>query len=219
MESSSSSVAARSVRLCAGFFSALKLSPTHADTIVGLANTVGLDYHIVSDPSDLVARMCADVEAAIHYAPRLEVGIVQDGAAEMWSATRAGLQCLVERGVIPHWHEAIDRFHLLERLADALAIIESDADTRREVLDDWRERLDAQDCAIDRIERYLMRHYSEASPKKQEQLWEHLRYVQNNKDRMRYVDLEEPPAESGLLFDEPEDDRIASAAAFAEVVE
>ena len=142
------------------------------------------------DPSEVVARMCADVEAAVRCAPYLEVGIVQDGAPEMWNVTRGGLEQLLECGVIPGWHEGIDRFHLLERLAAALVIIEPDAEERRQVLDEWRNRLDAQDSAIDSIEHYLTRRYNEASPKQQEQLWEHLRYLQNNKDRMRYVTLQ-----------------------------
>ena len=69
------------------------------------------------------------------------------------------------------------------------AIRGPDAEERRRVLDEWRDRLDAQDSAIDSIEHYLTRRYNEASPKQQEQLWEHLRYLQNNKDRMRNVTL------------------------------
>jgi hypothetical protein len=142
------------------------------------------------DPSDVVARMCADVEAAVKQAPHLAVGIVQDGAPEMWNATREGLDALRQRGVIAGWHEAIDCFHLLERLAAALVIIESDEGERRRQLDEWRDRLDTQDSAIDSIEHFLVRRYGELGTKKQEQLWEHLRYVQNNKDRMRYVTIE-----------------------------
>jgi len=142
------------------------------------------------DPSEVVARMCADVEAALQRAPRLEVGIVQDGAQEMWNATRAGLAELQERGVIAEWHEGIDRFHLLERLANALVIVERNEVERRSLLQEWREKLDIQDCAIDSIEHFLVRRYDEADTKKQQLLWEHLRYLQNNKDRMRYVTLE-----------------------------
>ena len=142
------------------------------------------------DPSELVARMCADVEAAMKQAPQLEVGIVQDGAQEMWNATREGLTALQQREVIAQWHEGIDRFHLLERLAEALALVEPDATERHRLLDDWRQRLDTQDSAIDSIEHLLIRHYNEADTKTQQQLWEHVRYMQNNKDRMRYVTLE-----------------------------
>jgi hypothetical protein len=139
------------------------------------------------DPSELVARMCADVEAAMKQAPQLEVGIVQDGAQEMWNATREGLTALQQREVIAQWHEGIDRFHLLERLAEALALVEPDATERHRLLGDWRQRLDTQDSAIDSIEHFLIRHYNETDTKTQQQLWEHVRYVQNNKDRMRYV--------------------------------
>ena len=142
------------------------------------------------DPSEVVTRMCADVEAAMKRAPHLEVGIVQDGAPEMWNATREGLEALRQRGAVVDWHEGIDRFHLLERLAAALVIVEPDDGQRQRLLDEWRERLDVQDSAIDSIEHFLVRRYNEADTKKQEQLWEHIRYLQNNKDRMRYVTLE-----------------------------
>ena len=142
------------------------------------------------DPSDVVARMCADVEAAVKRAPHLEVGIVQDGAPEMWSVTREGLEALRQREVVVEWHEGIDRFHLLERLAAALVILEPDEGERLRQLDEWRERLDTQDSAIDSIEYFLVRRYGELDANKQTQLWEHLRYIQNNKDRMRYVTLE-----------------------------
>jgi len=141
------------------------------------------------DPSELVARMCADVEAAVRRAPHLEVGIVQDGAPEMWNVSRAGLERLVERGVISGWLEGIDRYHLLERLAAALVIVECEPEQRTQLLNDWRGRLDADYFAIDHIERFLRRRYDKLELPKREQLWEHLRYLQNNKDRMRYEAL------------------------------
>ncbi len=141
------------------------------------------------DPNELMARMCADVEAAVRRAPHLDVGIVQDGAPEMWNVCRAGLERLVERGVISGWLEAIDRYHLLERLAAALVIVEPEPDARRARLEDWRARLDVDYSAIDKIEHFLLQRYDQIDPPKQPQLWEHLRYLQNNKDRMRYAAL------------------------------
>jgi len=141
------------------------------------------------DPAQLVAKMTADVRAAVRRMPTLTVGIVQDGAPEMWTLTRAGLSELRKRGVIDRWEEGIDRYHLLERLGGALELIEPSATERTRQLTDWNERLDAQDSAIDVIERQLDEHYATLPTAKRDQLWEHLVYIANNKDRMRYVTL------------------------------
>jgi hypothetical protein len=114
---------------------------------------------------------------------------VQDGAPEMWTLTRAGLSELRKRGVIDRWEEGIDRYHLLERLGAALELLEPSATERARQLTDWNERLDAQDSAIDAIERQLDEHYATLPAAKRDQLWEHLVYIANNKDRMRYVSL------------------------------
>jgi hypothetical protein len=141
------------------------------------------------DPAKLVAKMIADVRAAMRRAPTLSVGTVQDGAPEMWTLTRNGLSQLRQQGVIARWEEGIDRYHLLERLGAALELIEPSAAERTRQLSDWNERLDGQDSAIDSIERQLEAHYAELPSAKREQLWEHLVYLANNKDRMRYVTL------------------------------
>ncbi len=141
------------------------------------------------DAATLVAKMTADVRAAVRRDPSLTVGTVQDGAPEMWTLTRTGLTKLREQGVIARWEEGIDRYHLLERLSAALELIEPNATERARQLSDWNERLDAQDSAIDSIERHLESHYVNLPSGKRDQLWEHLVYIANNKDRMRYVAL------------------------------
>ena len=141
------------------------------------------------DPSQLVAKMTADVRAAVRRMPSLTVGTVQDGAPEMWTLTRAGLSELRKRGAIDRWEEGIDRYHLLERLGAALELIEPSATERTRRLTDWNERLDAQDSAIDAIERQLDEHYATLPAARRDQLWDHLVYLANNKDRMRYVSL------------------------------
>jgi hypothetical protein len=141
------------------------------------------------DPSKLVAKMTADVRAAVRRDPTLTVGTVQDGAPEMWALTRDGLAALRQQGVISRWEEGVDRYHLLERLSAALELIEPSVTERSRQLTEWNERLDAQDSAIDGIERYLESHYSDLPAAKRDQLWEHLVYLANNKDRMRYVTL------------------------------
>jgi len=141
------------------------------------------------DPALLVTKMTADVRAAIRRDPTLTVGTVQDGAPEMWTLTRDGLSSLRQQGVLSRWEEGIDRYHLLERLGAALELIEPVTAERARQLTEWNERLDAQDSAIDSIERHLEIHYGALPPAKQNQLWEHMVYIANNKDRMRYVTL------------------------------
>ena len=141
------------------------------------------------DAGQLVRRMTADVRAALRRSPMLSVGVVQDGAPEMWNTMREGLGQLRRDGVLSRWEEGIDRYHLLEPLAAALEIAEDDAGRRRSLLDDWKEHFDTQDSAIDGIERYLTERYRALPPERQNLLREHLVYIANNKDRMRYVSL------------------------------
>ena len=141
------------------------------------------------DPATLVKRMTADVRGALRRNPKLMVGLVQDGAPEMWSATRQGLAELQQQGVADSWVEGIDRYHLLERLARALEITEADVGDRKRLLDEWNAAFDAQDSAIDTIDLYFLKRYRELPPDSQERLWEHMVFLANNKDRLRYVSL------------------------------
>jgi hypothetical protein len=146
------------------------------------------------DPVEMVSKMTADVRAALKRDATLTVGVVQDGAPEMWNLTRDALAVLRDDGLLAGWEEGIDRYHLLERLAAALEIVEPAAAERSNLLKHWNEHLDLQDSAIDTVERHLESSYLDLPAAKQKQLWEHLVYLSNNKDRMRYVTL----ATSGL---------------------
>ena len=141
------------------------------------------------DPAVLVEQMSEDVRAAIRRDSTLKVGIVQDGAPEMWNLTRTGLTRLQEGGVIADWNEGIDRCHLMGRLSKALDIVGLDTDERHGLLETWKTRLDADDGTIDDVQSYLTASYAKLPTSKQEHLWEHLVYIQNNKDRMRYATL------------------------------
>jgi hypothetical protein len=140
-------------------------------------------------PEALVRRMTGDVRAGLRRNTNLSIGLVQDGAPEMWNTMREGLERLKCDGVLSSWVEGIDRYHLLERLAAALEIVEPDVAQRKTLLDTWKERFDEQDSTIDAIDRYLTDRYRDLPPERQNQLWEHLVYIANNKDRMRYVSL------------------------------
>jgi hypothetical protein len=141
------------------------------------------------DPAVLVEQMAEDIRAAVRRDATLHVGIVQDGAPEMWNLARAGVELLREDGDIAHWVEGIDRYHLMERLAKALDIIGLDARRRQCQLDKWKRGFDEDDSTIDDIQSYLTAQYAKLPASKKEQLWEHLAYVQNNNDRMRYGTL------------------------------
>lgn len=141
------------------------------------------------DPAALVGRMAADVAAAVKRERCLGVGCVQDGAPEMWNLTRQGLSGLQRRGLIADWKEGIDRYHLLERLGKALDIIEPSPTERTRRLSKWNALLDASDSAIDGIEHELHSAHANLSDEKRSGLAEHITYVANNKDRMRYVTL------------------------------
>jgi hypothetical protein len=141
------------------------------------------------DPRELVPRMVADVAAALRRKPRLHVATIQDGAPEMWNRTREGVESLRARGLVKHAYEAIDRFHLMERLGNALTLVEDDAQKRAEYLAHWTAVLDEDDDAIDYIEGFLHACYRTLSTAKAAALWEELVYLRNNKDRMRYATL------------------------------
>ncbi len=143
------------------------------------------------DPRELVEKMTADVSAALKRRPSLNVGIVQDGAPGMWNRTREGLQVLRNNGQLGAWHEAIDRYHLMERLAVALKLVEPDMtdEERKARLKAWTDLFDTMDTAIDYIEQILIKGYDAVPGDNREVLWDHLRFIRNNKDRMRYVTL------------------------------
>jgi hypothetical protein len=141
------------------------------------------------DPEALVRRMTGDVRAGLRRNTKLSIGLVQDGAPEMWNTMREGLEQLKRDGILSGWVEGIDRYHLIERLAAALEIAEPDARQRKALLEAWNERFDVQDSTIDAIDLYLTERYRNLPTERQGLLWEHLVYIANNKDRMRYVSL------------------------------
>jgi hypothetical protein len=79
----------------------------------------------------------------------------------------------------------------MERLAVALKIVEPDAtdQERKDRLNAWTHLFDTMDTAIDYIEQILIKGYDAVRGDNREVLWDHLRFIRNNKDRMRYVTL------------------------------
>ena len=136
------------------------------------------------DPAALVERMMADIGRARAQNPRLPVGVVQDAAPELWTLIRGGLTTAAS---LRRWHEAIDRYHLNERLADILRLTEPNESRRHQQLARWNHALDTDDEAIDRIARWV----AEQIPWHQDDalttLEAHWTYLLNNNDRMRYA--------------------------------
>ena len=59
----------------------------------------------------------ADLRHALRQVPALAVGVIQDGAPELWNLLRPAL---LAEPLVTACYEAIDRYHLTERLADVL---------------------------------------------------------------------------------------------------
>lgn len=100
----------------------------------------------------VVTRMMRDVRNARLANPALVVGVVQDNAPEMWNLVREGLR---DQTDIQHWHEAVDAFHLFERLSRALEIVEPDEEKRAEQLRRWKRRIMRDDSTIERIKHFF----------------------------------------------------------------
>ena len=150
------------------------------------------------DPENILKMMTDDLiqiqsQRKASHLPPLPMGIVQDGAPEMWN--------LVESAVAKampgeRFEKGIDRFHLTERLAASLKALRDPCSRDRElILNDWRMKLENSDDAIDEIERVLIREMKGDMKRKQmsaanaEILRANLTYIKNNKQHMRYATL------------------------------
>ena len=155
---------------------------------VDSATLFGLKYFATHDqgPEDIVKRMMADVRSMRRQQPNLNISVVQDGAKELWKLVRTALK---EQLGIENQKEAVDRFHLSERLAKVLKVTVADEEKRAEHLAKWEKELDEDDEAIDRIEQYIDEHAWLYGWDARATLLDTQTYINNNKDRMRYVTL------------------------------
>ena len=141
---------------------------------------------IQEGPDGILGRMMADVIRAREQDPDIHVGLMQDGAPEMWNLTRDALKHVVG---VENWLEGIDRYHLNERLGEILRIVEPDADTRARHLAQWNDEFDTDDATIDRIGMWLADQIPWHTGGELEKLEEHWTFLLNNNDRMRYASL------------------------------
>ena len=94
----------------------------------------------------------------------------------------------------------IDRYHLFERLGDVMKVLEKDEEKRTLLLREWDKALDQDDATIERIEQTINDGVWRYCGTARETLLDTLTYIENNKDRMRYVTLREAglPVGSGI---------------------
>ena len=92
--------------------------------------------------------MMADVRRVLRLKPNLHVGVVQDGAPELWNLIRDEIRAVP---AFKLWRAAVDMFHLFERLAKALEVVEPDPSARRAQLVTWKNEFFRDDYTIDRV--------------------------------------------------------------------
>ena len=104
----------------------------------------------------------------------------------MWNLIRSALKA---QAGITCWLEAIDRYHLNERLGKVLRVIEDDPETRKSQLHQWNEEFDLDDLTIERIEERINSEMERRENDDLTELKNNATFINNNKDRMRYVSL------------------------------
>lgn len=149
----------------------------------------------------VVGPLMADLRHALRQAPGLTVGVIQDGAPELWTLLTTAISA---EPLVTTYYLAIDRYHLNERLADVLRSVEPDVAARGERLSQWNERLDRDDNAIYRIRAAIRDIHADALTRNDlpllNKLDPHLTYLENNAYLMRYSRLREVglPVGSGV---------------------
>lgn len=154
-----------------------------------------------SPTARVVGPLMADLRQALRQAPGLTVGVIQDGAPELWTLLTTALSA---EPLVTTYYTAIDRYHLNERLAEILRGVEPDVAARGERLSQWNERLDRDDDAIYRIRATVRAIHADATLRRDRVLLDtldpHLTYLENNAYLMRYARLREVglPVGSGV---------------------
>lgn len=98
-------------------------------------------------------RIMNDVRHALKQNPDIHIGVVQDGAPELWNLVREAFH---EAGIAKaRYHEVIDIFHLFERIAKGLELVEPNEEIRRAQLARWKKRMLHDDGTIARIANYF----------------------------------------------------------------
>jgi len=110
------------------------------------------------DPEHILVRLMADLRRAREQQPHLRIAVVQDGAPELWNLTRNALQRELKTPPFAiRWHELIDRYHLMQHLAEGLEMLVPNERDRQRIFRRWQQELDSDDGAIERIHRWFDR--------------------------------------------------------------
>jgi hypothetical protein len=147
----------------------------------------------------VIARMMKDLRWARQQRPTLNVGVVQDGATELWNRMRAALfdefafkgrRWGVHLWKRLPWRETIDWYHLMGHLYAALQVLVKDKSRQQEILNSWKSLLSRDEDGIKTIAKWLT---NEASGTKGEVWWKVqnvLNYI-NVPNYFRYASLNE----------------------------
>jgi hypothetical protein len=109
-------------------------------------------------PDRILERMMADLRLAREQEPELQIAVVQDGAPELWTLMRSALRTELKLGPREvRWYEIIDRYHLMQHLAEGLEVVLPKYRARVRKLEQWRKELDQNDRAIVSIARWFER--------------------------------------------------------------
>jgi hypothetical protein len=116
--------------------------------------------------------------------------VIQDGAPELWTLLR---NALAAEPAVTYYKEAIDRYHLNERLGEFLRLLEPDAAQRATRLSQSNESLDVNNTAIYRLRDAIRTAYADALARHdaevRDRLAPHVTYLENNAALLRYLRL------------------------------
>ena len=123
-------------------------------------------------PTDrIVTPLLADLRTALRQVPTLAVGVLQDGAPELWNLLDPAVAA---EPLVTTYEVAIDRYHLNDRLGAVLRYVEPDAAVRKDRLSRWNASLDHNNDAIYRIRAWVRDRYADALTRADQTLLEQL---------------------------------------------
>jgi hypothetical protein len=135
-------------------------------------------------PAELLNRMMADVRSALAQQPSLHVLLVQDGADEMWNLMRPALKAALPG---KRWLEAIDWYHLSERLAQISELLEPDTQRREKLVERWKRSLERNDRAVYSLIMKMNKYFWSKAPHWRA-MGQHLTYFTHS-PKMHYASL------------------------------
>jgi hypothetical protein len=139
-----------------------------------------------ADISKIVNHVVADVRHALVHRP-VDVAVIQDGAPELWTALETALG---KEPTVLGWTAVLDWYHLDERLTKCLELCVEPArrDSQRAR---WHASLLDRKRGADRVIRALRTKARNAEVDVSAQITTHVRYIENNKQRMNYCEYRE----------------------------